>query len=1018
MANRVTGLKIELEIDGSKVTKWLQSFKTEAGKAQSSLKDLEKSLKLNPTNADLIGQKFQVLREAIDKTEDYLDKLQKSFEKLRNKQDPTEKDVQAMRNLQREISDTTVKLRDLENAYKNMGSVGIQQLKAVGGQLQELGKSIQSQGAEIQQLGMEWERIGAPIQAAFGYAIKEGSDFEKGMSAVKAVTGATSEQFELLETAARDMARQTVFSAGEVAEAEYYMGLAGWKAQESVDGLAGVLDLAAAGQVDLGRASSIVVDGITALGYTAADSTHFVNVMAAAMSNSNTTVDLLGESFKYAAPLAGSLHYSVEDLTLGLGLMASAGIKGSQAGTGLRMAFKNMADESKIAAANAAGFNITMDDGYGNALPFRKVITQLRKEFGGLNLELIDEEGNLKTGEQLWEEYGDSLPTTQMDKFKAVTELVGVRALPGVLGMINASQDDFEELANAIDNADDSFVEMEGHIYPVTEAIELFGEEAVNADGRIVGVAEAMRNIQLDNLQGDLTLLRDNLADLGIEIYKTLGPYIRQFVGWIGQLAEKFRNLSPEAKKIITVIGLIVAAIGPALMVVGGIVRGVGTVISTIGMLISGVATFLGFISGTVMPLLSAFFSFLLANPIVLVIAGIIAIVVTLINHWDLVKEKAAEVVAWVQEKWEALKDALSEIWNSMIEFGTALWEGLKTVAIEVVTSLKDGVIKLWENIKEKAIELWTAVKNKVTEIVTAVKDKAIELWTALKNKIVEIFTAVKNKIVELWTTIKEKVIGFVTGVKDKVIELWNALKDKVVSIVTAVKDTLVNIWTNIKTTVTNLVEGLKNTVTNIWNTIKTTVSNVVNTIKSTLSNVWNAIKSTATNVWNGIKNAITNPIESAKNTIKGIIDKIKGFFPLSIGKIFSNFKLPHIEVNWKDIAGIVSIPTFSISWYAKAMKKGMLLDGATIFGQGANGQLLGGGEAGREWIVGENGLMSMIRGAVSQNQLTPEVIYNAVLTGMENADITVYMDGQKVTNVVSKRIGLNQSANMRYYGV
>lgn len=999
-ASRVKGIAIELSIDGSKVTKWLESSRTPVRKLQDSLKDLEKSLKLNPTNTDLIKQKFELLGQTIDKTRNYLADLKNSFERLSSKTDPTAKDIEQMQKLQREISDVEKSLQSLGREYSMWSSTSGQYIKAVGQQMQELGRTIQQHGRDIQTLGMEWERISAPAQAAFGFAVKEGMDFEKGMSSVKAVTGATEEEFAMLETAARDMARQTVFSAGEVAEAEYYMGLAGWQAQESVDGLAGVLDLAAAGQIDLGRASSIVVDGITAMGYTADDSTHFVNVLAAAMSNSNTTVDLLGESFKYAAPLAGTLGYTVEDLTLGLGLMASAGIKGSQAGTGLRMAMKNMAAPTAEQAALMEDFNITMEDGYGNALPFRDVINKLRDNFGGLNLELIDSEGNLKTGEQLMEEYGDSLPATQMEKFAAIAKIVGVRALPGVLGMIQATDEDFNQLAGAIDNADGSFVEMDGHIYPLEEAMATFGEEAVLTQGRLVGTAEAMRGIQLDNLAGDLTLLRDNLADLGIEIYKTIGPYIRQFVGWVGQLAEKFRNLDPETKKTIVTIGAIVAAIGPALMVIGGIVRGIGTVISTIGMLLSGL--------GSVISVITTIISVIGAGP-ALIIAAVVGLTVFILTHL------------------EEFCTAISEIWNSIKEFAVGLWEGIKWMFEDTWNAISQFAVDTWNGISQTASDIWNAVKQfftdtwngikeKTTELWTAIKTFISETWTAIKNKVTEVVTAVKNKVVEVWTNIKTKISELITAIKNKISEIWEAIKTKVSTTVETIKSKVIEVWTNIKTTVSNLVEGLKNTVGNIWDSIKTKVSNVVDTLKGFLSNAWNTIKSTATNVWNGIKNAITKPIETARNTVKGIIDKIKGFFPLSIGKIFSNFKLPHVTVTWKNIAGIVDIPTFSIDWYAKAMKNGMLLDGATIFGA-ANGQLLGGGEAGKEWIVGQNSLMSMIQSAVANNGIDAETIYNAVVEGMRHSTVNVYMDGKKVTNIVARQIGMEQAALNRYYG-
>lgn len=999
-ASRVKGIAIELSIDGSKVTKWLESSRTPVRKLQDSLKDLEKSLKLNPTNTDLIKQKFELLGQTIDKTRNYLADLKNSFERLSSKTDPTAKDIEQMQKLQREISDVEKSLQSLGREYSMWSSTSGQYIKAVGQQMQELGSTIQQHGRDIQTLGMEWERISAPAQAAFGFAIKEGMDFEKGMSSVKAVTGATSEEFEMLETAARDMARQTVFSAGEVSEAEYYMGLAGWSAQESVDGLAGVLDLAAAGQIDLGRASSIVVDGITAMGYTADDSTHFVNVLAAAMSNSNTTVDLLGESFKYAAPLAGTLGYSVEDLTLGLGLMASAGIKGSQAGTGLRMAMKNMAAPTAEQAALMEDFNITMEDGYGNALPFRDVINKLRDNFGGLNLELIDSEGNLKTGEQLMEEYGDSLPATQMEKFAAIAKIVGVRALPGVLGMIQATDEDFNQLAGAIDNADGSFVEMEGHVYPLQEAMALFGEEAVLTQGRLVGTAEAMRITQLDNLSGQLTLLRDNLADIGIAIYEEVAPYIKQFVDWVGQLAEKFRNLDPETKKTIITIAAIVAAIGPAIMVVGGVVRAIGTVISTIGMLLSGL--------GSVISVITTIISVIGAGP-ALIIAAVVGLTAFLATHW------------------EEFCSAMSELWNGLVEFFTGLWNGLVWVFTDTWNAISQFAIDTWNAISQTASDVWNAVVEFFVGTWEAISKGVSDAWDAIVKFFSDTWNAISQTASDIWNAVVEFFVGTWESISQTASDVWNAIWDFLSGLWESISGTATEVWNAVSSFFTETFESISETANSIWEGISSFLTSTWETISSTADSLWKGIQEFIENpietvkgfvedAFNAIQEFMENPIEAAQKFIEEKLGFIKGLFPINIGEIFSNLKLPHFDWTWKSIGGLVDVPVITVDWYAKAMKNGMLLDGATIFGA-ANGQLLGGGESGKEWIVGQNSLMSMIQSAVGQNGIDPATIYNAVVEGMRHSTVNVYMDGKKVTNIVARQIGMEQAALNRYYG-
>lgn len=1012
---RVAGLKIELEIDGSKVTKYTSTAAREVGKLQSSLKDLEKSLKLNPTNTDLIRQKFVLLGQTIEKTREYLARIKNDYERLSTISDPTQKQIDQMNNLQREISDTEQSLRSLSREYDSFGSVGVQKIKAVGDQMNAFGKSLQSWGSGLSSTGMAIERVTAPIQAAFGYGLRETLTFEQGMANVKAVTGATSEEFENLERAAIDASKTTIYTADEAAEALYYMGLAGWESEESIAALPGVLDLAAAGQVDLGHASSIVVDAMTAMGVEVdgttnglANASHFTNVLAAAMSNSNTTVELLGESFKYAAQMGGTLDYSIEDVTLALGLMASSGVKGSQAGTGLRMALKNLADESKLAAAEALGFNISMDDGYGKALPLRDVLLQLREEFGGLNLELLDSEGNLKEGEQLWEEYGDTLPATQMEKFRALTELVGVRALPGIMGVINASEKDFNDLANAIDGADQGYVKIYGDILPTTKAIELFGQAAVDADGQLMGTSEAMREIQMSTASGQIQRLKDNFSALAIELGKDVIPYIIEFVQFLSGLIDKFRALDPETKKTILTIAGIAAVIGPILIIIGQLAMGIGGIISLFGSIISGVASIVG---------------------VLMKVGSVIAMIVSSVGALPVVIGAVViGLFAFIATHWEEFCAAMSELWNGLVEFFTGLWEGLVWMFTDV-----------WEKISQFAIDTWNAISEKASEIWDAIVQFFVDTWDSISQTVSDVWNAIVQFFVDTWNSISQTasdvwnaVVGFFSDTWDSISktasDVWNAIWDFLSGLWDSISGTATDVWTAISGFFTDTWDAINKTVTDVWNGISEFLSGLWEGISSTASEVWasiqkfiedpiGAVKSFVEETFLAIQKFMEDPIGSAKEFIDEKIQAIKDLFPFSIGKIFKDFKLPSIDVEWKDIAGIVSIPTFSISWHAKAMKNGMLLDGATIFGY-QNGQFLGGGEAGKEWVVGHNSLQSMIQSAVGKSEISPDLIYSAVVRGMHDADIAVYMSGKKVSDRISRQANIQADAQRRYFGV
>ena len=367
--------------------------------------------------------------------------------------------------------------------------------------------------------------VTTPVAAFGASAIKSGAEFDSAMSRVKAIAGDFGETqdknseklrdaakqnglayedmgdyistaFNLVRQKAIQMGNDTKFTAEESADALYYMALAGWGGADMLEGLDGIMALSAASGVDLARTSDIVTDALTAFGKEAGEASRFADILAATSANSNTNVDLLGESFKYVAPVAGAYGYSLEDVSLALGTMASAGVKGTQAGTGLRQALKQLTTPTDENAALMEKYGISLDDGTGKMLTLRESMEQWRETFGGINVELYDAEGNLKTGEQIMEEYGHSLPTTEMEKLNAIASIFGTRALPGVLAIINSSDDDFKELAADIDGSSESFGGM--------------------------GDAAYQQAVMLDNLKGDWVLFTSALNTAKIPRQMTL----------------------------------------------------------------------------------------------------------------------------------------------------------------------------------------------------------------------------------------------------------------------------------------------------------------------------------------------------------------------------------------------------------------------------------------------------------------------------------------------------------------
>lgn len=336
-------------------------------------------------------------------------------------------------------------------------------------------------------VGTSLATITAGITTAATASAKVGSAFEAAMSKVSAISGATGKDLEVLTDKAKEMGAKTKFSASESAEALQYMAMAGWQTQDMLGGIDGIMNLAAADGLDLATTSDIVTDAITAFGLKASDSSHFADVLAKASSSANTNVSMLGESFKYVAPLAGTMGYSVEDVSLALGLMANASVKGSMAGTSLKTALSNLASPTDQIAEVMNKYGISISDTQGNALPLIDVLKQLREKFGGLS---------------------------ETEQTAAASTLFGKEAMSGMLAIINASDSDFKNLTENINNAD--------------------------------GAAQSMADTMQDNLQGQITILKSALEGLGIEIYEGMQEPLKEAAveaqGYVNRLTDAFKS--------------------------------------------------------------------------------------------------------------------------------------------------------------------------------------------------------------------------------------------------------------------------------------------------------------------------------------------------------------------------------------------------------------------------------------------------------------------------------------------
>lgn len=358
--------------------------------------------------------------------------------------------------------------------------------------------------------------VSVPLLTIGAAALKTTADFDAGMSEVKAISGATGTEFKQLETKAIQMGAKTKYSATEAASAFKYMAMAGWNTNDMLSGISGVMNLAAASGEDLATTSDIVTDTLTAFGLSAKDSSHFADILAQASSRSNTNVGLMGETFKYVAPVAGALGYSAEDCAVAIGLMANSGIKASQAGTVLRSLFTRLAKPTDTVAAAMEKYNITLTDANGNMKPLSTLMSEMRDRFSGLS---------------------------EAQKANLAATLAGQEGMSGLLAIVNSSDDDFKNLTDSINNAD--------------------------------GASERMAKTMQDNLKGSFTIFKSTVESAAISIGKKLTPEVRKFVDTGTNLVKKFNDMSDAEKTNVVNIGKMATVIPLATLAGGKLLGGI-----------------------------------------------------------------------------------------------------------------------------------------------------------------------------------------------------------------------------------------------------------------------------------------------------------------------------------------------------------------------------------------------------------------------------------------------------------
>ena len=809
MANRIKGITVEIGGDTTKLQTALKGVNSSIRDTQSQLKDVEKLLKLDPGNTELLAQKHRLLGEAVAGTKEKLETLKTAAEQANTALANGEITQDQYDALQREIIETENNLRDLER-QAGQSAVALQKIAATGEKLKTVGDNISSAGQKLLP-------VTAGVTALGTAAVSTAANFESSMSQVQATMGITKDAMstvngesvntmDTLSALAKKMGSETAFSASECAEALNYLALAGYDTQQMCDTLPTVLNLAAAGGIDLAAASDMVTDAMSALGMGVDEAGTMVDQMAKTASTTNTSVAQLGEGILTIGATAKTVKGGTAELNTALGILANNGIKGAEGGTHLRNVILSLQNPTDKAAACMEQLGLDVYDSEGNMRSLNDILGDLNTSMDGMT---AAEKSNI------------------IGQIFNKTDLSSVNAL---LANTGSTWDDLQQ--SIIDSG---------------------------------GAAQQMADTQLDNLQGQITILKSALEGLAISFGELLLPAIKMIVGWVQKFVDWLNGMDEGTKKVVTTIALLAAALGPVLIVIGKVVSAVGTIM-TIVPKVAGVIN-------TVKTAFAALNTTMLANPIFLIIAAITALVAAFIYLWN-TNEDFRQF--WIN-LWENVKEVAIAVWEAIKNFFTAAWEAISSTAQAVWNGIKDFFSGLWEGIKT----IFSTVVEVIKTIITT-------YFNIYKTIITTVLNAIKTVFTTIWNGIKTVVTTVVTAIQTFITTAWNAIKNTVTTVLNAIKTVITTVWNAIKSAVTSVVNGIKSTITSVWNGIKSTVSSVVNSIKNTVTTVFN-------NIWSGIK-----------GTMGKIVSSIKEGFNNAISFITS---LPSKALQWgKDmIMGIVN---------------------------------------------------------------------------------------------------------------
>ena len=966
------------------------------------------------------------LSDEIKNQEDKLQDLKKQYINVVLEQGKNSKEAKSlskeMKDLNGELKDNKQKLSDateqagefadaLEDADRKASSAATGGFTIFKGVVADLvSNGIQKGIEELKNLSLS--------------AVDTGMTFTSSMSNVKALSGATAEEMGALTEKAEEMGKKTSFTASQSADALGYMALAGWNTEEMLDGIDGVLNLAAASSMDLATASDIVTDAMTAFGMSADETNRFVDVLAATSTSSNTTVEMLGQSFKYVGAICGAMGYSIEDAGVALGMMANSGIKAEQAGTSLRSLLTRLSTNAG-ASANSLGaldiltqrLGVSFYDSSGNARDLSDVLVETRAAWAGLNVE---------------------------EQVNYAKKMAGQEAMTGFLALMSDGAISIESVATAIDSMGYDIDALGVSVSDLQTLYKSYGDETAvatalmnqfsmtqedadqvtqllgasltqqttswdslsNAINNSSGAASEMSDTILDNLQGDVTLMESALDGLKISIFDDVESPLRDVVqGITNDVIPAAEDMIGNIKDGIEWAKEHRSTLEGVALVLGSLTVGIGAYNAVTGIKTAMEAANTTTLHGLAAAQLKANLAFL-ASPITWVVAGITLLVGGFIYLWNTseefrgfwiglwdditgffgdAKEKLSDginniggfftslpdkISGGISNFKESVKAGFSEAYNSI----DAITDGRLSSVVDVTKEKLNNIKSAYEEHGGGIQGVFFAGLQTVNEIATAKYDV---LNALTGGKLEEIHNMASEKFEALKNTASEKLEGIVSVATEKLDNMKSVYEENGGGIkgIASVMYTELNSMTDgklgsmLQMTQSKL-DNIKSKYEENGGGIKGIVSAGFQAIHEISTMKFDAINTLTGGKLQAMKDAWSLKMEEIHEKFFGGIEKIKSLFNFEWK--FPDLKMPHFSISGSFSLNPPSVPSIGVQWYAK----GAVLNAPTLFGINGN-QLMGGGEAGAEAVLPISVLEEYISNSMNQFiSMIPQIDY------------------------------------------